>query len=66
MQLAQSTFSASKLGKSQQKVTLADPKKAKKQKQTISIINLSKNLSDSKAKMSSTVTKRKQSAVDFG
>lgn len=43
-----------------------DPRKAKKGKHTVSVINLTKNIEESKLKGSSTVTKRKQSSVDLG
>lgn len=46
-------------------MSVPEQKKGKKTKQTISVINLSKNLEESKAKVSSTATKRKQSSVDF-
>lgn len=65
MHLAHTNFSASKLSKMQQKMAIIEPKKAKKSKQTISVINLSKNIEDSKGKNSTNVTKRKQSAIDL-
>ena len=46
-------------------MSVPEQKKGKKTKQTVSVINLSKNLEESKAKVSSTATKRKQSSVDF-
>lgn len=65
MHLAHGNFSASKLSKMQQKMAIIEPKKTKKSKQTISVINLSKNIEDSKGKNSINVTKRKQSAIDL-
>ena len=61
MHLAHTNFSASKLSK----MAVIEPKKVKKSKQTISVINLSKNIEDSKGKNSTNVTKRKQSAIDL-
>lgn len=46
-------------------MSVPEQRKTRKAKQTISVINLGKNLEDSKAKVSSTATKRKQSSVDF-
>jgi hypothetical protein len=58
--------SASKLSKTKNKNVLGEAKKPKKGKHTVSVINLTKNIEESKVKGSSTVTKRKQSSVDLG
>jgi hypothetical protein len=59
--LAQSNHSATKLSKHKQKSINPD-KKTKKNKHTISVINLSKGNEEPKYKNSSTTTKRKHSA----
>jgi hypothetical protein len=46
-------------------VNALERKKSKKSKKTISIINLTKKIEESKVKGSSTVAKRKKSGVDF-
>jgi hypothetical protein len=62
--LAHSTHSATKLNRRKKSTT--EGKKPRKNKHTISVINLGKSTDESKGKGSSTMTKRKPSAVDFG
>ena len=61
--MTNSNHSATKLNRRKKSTT--EGKHGRKNKHTISVINLGKSGEESKFKGSSTVTKRKQSAVDF-
>lgn len=62
--MGHSNNSATKLSRAKRTIVYPENKK-KKSKHTISVINLGKNIDESKHKSSSNITKRKQSAGDF-
>lgn len=64
MHLGHSNNSVTKLSRAKKGLSNADSKKTRKNKHTISVINLSKGF-EPKHKGSSTVTKRKHSTFDF-
>lgn len=66
MHIPPNNCSASKLNRIKQKSTInSSNKKPKKNKQTISVINLNKNIEDSKIKGNSTITKRSKLPSEF-